>query len=95
MGSSLSNLVNNFSEGIHRIKIKCGHDDKKSETCWIKYKYCNCLLEYTNFKDDLIAYKCLCCNRNYRHKFDEKLKERFFNAHKFSNNNNNEFILLL
>ena len=23
---SLSNLVNNLSEGIHKIKCKCGHD---------------------------------------------------------------------
>ena len=29
MASSLSNLVNNFSEGIHRIKCKFRHDDKK------------------------------------------------------------------
>ena len=28
MASSLSNLVNNFSEGIHRIKCKYRHDDK-------------------------------------------------------------------
>ena len=28
MGSSLSNLVTNLSEGIHRIKCKFGHDDK-------------------------------------------------------------------
>ena len=28
MASSLSNLVNNFSEGIHRIKYKYRHDDK-------------------------------------------------------------------
>ena len=35
----------------------------------IKYKYC-CFLEYTNFKDDLIKYKCLFCNKNYQHKFD-------------------------
>ena len=32
MASSLSNLVNNFSEGIHRIKCKFGHDDKKCKT---------------------------------------------------------------
>ena len=83
MSSSLSNLVSNFSEGIHRIKCKFRHDDKKCETCRIKYKYCNCLLEYTNFKDDLIQYKCLCYNKNYQHEFDEKLKERFFNAYKF------------
>ena len=29
MASSLSNLVNNFSEGIHKIKCKYRHDDKK------------------------------------------------------------------
>ena len=29
MAKSLSNLVNNLSEGLHRIKCKFGHDDKK------------------------------------------------------------------
>ena len=32
MASSLSNLVNNLSEGIQKIKCKHGHDDKKCET---------------------------------------------------------------
>ena len=32
LASSLSNLVNNLSEGIHRIKCKYKHDDKKCET---------------------------------------------------------------
>ena len=36
MASSLSNFVNNLSEGIHRIKWKFGLDDKKCETCGIK-----------------------------------------------------------
>ena len=35
MASSLSNLVNNLSEGIHKIKCKYRHDDKKCETCRI------------------------------------------------------------
>ena len=39
--------------------------------------------------------KRLCCNENHQHKFDEKLKEQFFNAYKFSNHDNNKFILLL
>ena len=95
MASSLSNLVNNLSEGIHRIKCKFGHDDKKYETCVIKYKYYNCFLEYSNFKDDLIECKCLRCNKSCQRKFDEKLKERFFNTYKFSNHDNNKFILLL
>ena len=38
MESSLSNIVNNRSEGIHRIhKCKYGHNDKKCKTCRIKY----------------------------------------------------------
>ena len=28
MVSSLSNLANNLSEGIHKIKCKCGQDEK-------------------------------------------------------------------
>ena len=75
MVSSLSNLVNNFSEGLYIIKCKLEHIDKKCETCVIKYKYCNCFLEYINFKDDLIEYKCLSCNRRYQRKLGEKLKE--------------------
>ena len=67
MASSLSNLVNNLSGGIHRIKCKYGHDNKKCETCRIKYKYCVCFLEHANFKGDLIEYKYLCCNKNYHY----------------------------
>ena len=59
IASSLSTLVNNLSEGIPKIKCKYVHDDKKCKACRIKYKYCNCFLEYINFKDDLIEYKCL------------------------------------
>ena len=57
MTSSLSNLVNNLSEETHRIKCKYRHDEKKWEAYGIKYKYCDCFLKYTNFKDDLI--ECL------------------------------------
>ena len=64
MASSLSNLVNNLSEGIYRIKCKFGHDDEICEACGIKYKYCNSFLEYTNFNYDLIKCKRLCCNKN-------------------------------
>ena len=61
----------------------------------VEYKYCDCFLEYTNCKDDLTEYKCLCCNKNQQHKFDEKLEGRFFNTYKFSNHDNNKFVLLL
>ena len=85
MTSSLSNLVNNLSEEIHKTKCKYGHDDKKCETCVIKCKYCDCFLEYLIFKDDLRGYKCLCYNENYQHKFDENLKEQFINNTNFLN----------
>ena len=37
----------------------------------------------------------MCCNKNYQHKFDQESMERFFNTYKFSNHDNNKFILLL
>ena len=89
MASSLSNLVNNLSERVHRIKCKYGHNDKKWETCRIKYKYCNCFLEHKWFNK--VKYKCLYCNKDYQHKFDEKLKEQYFNTYKFSNHDNKRF----
>ena len=49
MTGSLSNLVNNLSDGIHRIKYKYGHDDKKCETFRINYKYSDCFLESRKF----------------------------------------------
>ena len=67
--------------------------EKRCETCGIKYKYCDCFMEYTNFKDDLTEYKC--CNKNNRQKFDEKLKKCVFNTCTFSNHDKNKFILLL
>ena len=70
MASSLSDLVNNLSNGIHKNKYKYGHDDKKIKMCVIKHKYCNCFLEYKKFKDGLIECKGLCCNKNYQQKFD-------------------------
>ena len=58
MASSLSNLVNNRSKGIHRIKCKYGHDHKKCETCKIKLKYWDGFLEYASFNKN--------CNKNYQ-----------------------------
>ena len=76
MASSISNPVDNLAEGIHKIKCKYGHDNKKCETCGIKYKDCGCCLEYKNVKDNLILYKCLSCNRDYQKAFDETLKKQ-------------------
>ena len=68
MASSLSNLADNIPEGID--KIKC--------------KDCDCLLEYESFKENLMKYKCLSCNKDYSNKLDEKLKKRFKNTFKFN-----------
>ena len=95
MACSLSNLVNNLAKGIHKSKCEYGDNDKKCETYRIKYKDCNCFFKNTNFKDNLIEHKCLCCNKNYQEKFDENLKERFFNTYTFSSHGINNFISLL
>ena len=93
--SFFSNVVNNLSEEIHKTKCKHGHNDENCITCGIKYKSCDYFREYTNFRDNIIEYKCLCCTKNYPQKFDEKLKERFLNIYKFSNHDKNKFVLLL
>ena len=77
--NSVSDLVDNHAEGIH--KTKC--------------KDCHCFLEYESIKDNLIKYKRLYCNKDYSNKLDEKLKKRFKIAFKFSNNDINKFIFLL
>ena len=79
MSTSLSNLVDNLTEVIH--KFKC--------------KDCNCFLEYESVKDNLIKYKCLSCNKYNSNKIAEELKKRFKNTFKFSKNDINKFILLL
>ena len=72
MTSSSSTLVDNLSEGIHSIKCKYGHYNKKCETCRIKYKDYECCLKYT--KAFLILYKFLCCNKNYQKSLMKILK---------------------
>ena len=41
MASSLSNVVNNLSEEIHRIKCKYGHDDKSKLNISIEIPFLN------------------------------------------------------
>ena len=56
MACSLSNLFDNLSEGIH--KVKC--------------KDCNCFLEYESVNDNLIKYRFLSYNKSYSNKIEEK-----------------------
>ena len=79
MATSLSNLVDNLTEGIYKIK----------------YRDCDCFLEYESVKDNLIKYNCLSCNLDYSNKTDEELKKQFNNTFKFCNNDINKFILSL
>ena len=79
MATSLSNLVDNLTEGIHKIR----------------FKDCNCLLEYESVKNSLIKYKCLAYNKEYSIKFNEELEKKFKNTFKVYNNDINKFILLL
>ena len=79
VANSLSSLVDNLAEGIHRIK----------------FKNCDRFLEYESVKENLIKYKWLSCNKEYSNKFDEKLKKRFKNTFNISNNDINKFVLLL
>ena len=71
--SSLSNLVKNPFEQIHKTEYKYG-SDIKSEMCGIKYKDYKSCLEYKNTKElktNLIEWKCFYCNKNYQNKFDD------------------------
>ena len=52
MATSLSNLVDILTKGIH--KIKC--------------KDCDCFLDYVSVKDNLLKYKCLSCIKDYSKK---------------------------
>ena len=67
MASSLSNLVDNLAEVIHKIK----------------YKDCDCFLEYESVKENLKKYKYLFCNKDYSNKFDKELKNKFENTKSF------------
>ena len=59
MATSLSNLFDNLTE----------------ETYKIKYKDCDCLLEYESVTDNSIKYECLSCNKYYSKKFERIEKE--------------------
>ena len=84
MASSLSNLVDNLAERIHKIKCKNWNDNKICKTCRIKCKNFECCLEHTNVKN-LISLKCFFCKRSYQKNLNENLKKLFSNTYTFSN----------
>ena len=60
MPISLSNLLDNLAEGIHKMKCTDSH----------------CFLKYESVKDNFIKYKCLSCNKDYLKKLDENFIKR-------------------
>ena len=93
MACSLSNLANNLAEETHKIKCKYGHDDKKAE---LNSKIASAFLNSLTLKMIANANANVYVEiRIIKKSLVEKLKERFFTTHEFSNDDNNKFILLL
>ena len=79
MSSSLSKLIDNLSEGLHKIKcLDC-------ESC----------LDYMKTKNEKLILKCFNCKQNYEKDFNKELIKRFASTYESCNGNLNKFILLL
>ena len=79
MDKSLSNLVDNLSEGLH--------SDKCTD--------CKSYLDYMITKDDQLIFRYFACKNNYKKDFNKELIKRFANIYEFWNEDINTFILLL
>ena len=79
MSTSLSNLVNNLSEGVHNHKCTD----------------CKSYLDYITTKDEQLIFRCFRCKKNYEKGFNKELIQRFSNIYEFCNGDLNKFILLL
>ena len=79
MSTSLSNLVDNLSEGLH--------SDKCTD--------CKSYLDYMAAKDEQLIFRCFECKKNYKKDFNKELIKRFANIYEFCNEDINKFILLL
>ena len=69
MSSSLSSLVDNLSEGLHRDKC-------------IECKSC---LDYMSVKNDQMIFSCFECKKNYKKEFNKKLIKRISSIYEFCN----------
>ena len=61
-------IYDNTDEVIKKLlnMIIYEYDNIKCKTCGIKYRDCDCFLEYKNIKDNLIEYKYLCWSKNHQ-----------------------------
>ena len=78
MSTSLSNLVNNLSEGLH------------NDRC-IGCKSC---LDYMTTKNEQLSFRCFRCKKKYEKDFNKELIQRFGNIYEFCNGDLNKFFLL-
>ena len=78
MSSSLSNLVDNLSEGLH--SGKCTN--------------CKSCLDYMTTKGEQLIFRCFRCKKNYEKDFNKELIQRFANIYDFCNGDLNKFIFL-
>ena len=69
MSTSLSNLVNNLSQGFHNDK--CTN--------------CKSCLDYVTTKDEQLIFRCFRCKKNYEKDFNKELIQRFANIYEFCN----------
>ena len=79
MSNSLSNLVDNLSEGLH------------SDRC----TDCKSCLHYMTTKVEQLIFNLFECKKNYKKEFNKELIKRFANIHEFGNEDINKFILKL
>ena len=69
MSSSLSNLFDNLSEGLH-----CD-----------KFTYCKSCLDHIMFNNNQFIFRCFECKKNYKKDFNKELIKRFVNIYEFCN----------
>ena len=79
MSTSLSNLVNNLSEGVHNDK--CTN--------------CKSCLDYITTKNEQLIFRCFRCKKKYEKDFNKELIQRFANMYDYCYEGLNKFILLL
>ena len=79
ISSSLSQLVDNLSEGVRNNKCA----DCKSN------------LDYIKTKNEKLILECYNCKQHYRKKFNKDLIKKYKNTYSFCNNDLNKFVLLL
>ena len=79
MSASLSKLVDNLSDRLHKVKCK----DCKSK------------LSYMSVEENRFIFQCLSCKKNYEKQFNTDINKKFLMTYQFCNGDLNKFVLLL